>query len=56
MFMFFQKLALFSESESAQLTDILSVLRQNSYHIKRPKLHMYVNNKRISREKNLFYL
>ncbi|CAF4591890.1 unnamed protein product, partial [Rotaria sp. Silwood2] len=37
---YLEKLALFPESESAQLTDVLSVLRQNSYHIKRPKLYM----------------
>ena len=35
-----QKLALYTESESAQLTDVLSVLRQNSFHIKRAKLNM----------------
>ncbi|CAF0930895.1 unnamed protein product [Adineta ricciae] len=37
---YLEKLALFPESESAQLTDVLSVLRQNSYHMKRSKLNM----------------
>ncbi|CAF1455941.1 unnamed protein product, partial [Adineta steineri] len=37
---YLEKLALFPESESAQLTDVLSVLRQNSHHIKRPKLNI----------------
>ncbi|CAF2078747.1 unnamed protein product [Rotaria magnacalcarata] len=37
---YLEKLALFPESESAQLTDVLSVLRKNSHHIKRPKLYM----------------
>lgn len=40
MILFLKKLALFPESETAQLTDVLSVLRQNSYHAKRPKLYM----------------
>jgi hypothetical protein len=44
-YFFLKKLALFPESESAQLTDVLSVLRQNSYHMKRPKLNMYVKRK-----------
>ncbi|CAF3765255.1 unnamed protein product [Rotaria sordida] len=60
---YLEKLALFPESESAQLTDILSVLRQNSYHIKRSKLYMNLsvhsfsmpklNDNKINNWKNL---